>query len=509
MKRRLSFLALFALVLAFVVVDTIVMHPYINKINDLRVPLYLVRAVIYTGLLAAPAFAFGQKARWFYIPFFCYRFFVCCMTVWVLCKFKMKLDGDWILIVGTSSWEETSAFLKESFPWWTIGVIFLCGGALSCGVRLWYKIEYPRVCVRNFIFGLCAAVPFALCVCHSGLGIEELVRASAGMIAWDTKRKIDMYSKLNRACVEPELPVRMETVVPTNELPTVVIVIGESATRNRWHLYGYPLKTTERMDAIADELIVFKDVEAVEPYTVAALRLLMTCAKVECQDDFRFTLPAALKRGGWSPAVYSMCTRWGCGFGSISVLFSGCDEVLFVAEARGGPADYDELLLPYLRNGLKTHDCIFLHTLGSHYPYGCHVPPDFRTPEIAGKLDRYDESISYTDWFLHEVVCELRKLNRPALMIYLSDHGETPESGTWRDVSSKSCWEIPMVVWFSNRYRDRFPEIVESAREASVKPMRSDELIGGVMRLCGLKLQGQMAVDDFLEGDWRSARQKD
>ena len=40
----------------------------------------------------------------------------------------------------------------------------------------------------------------------------------------------------------------------------VVLVIGESALRRHHSLYGYPLSTTPRLDALADSLVVFSDV---------------------------------------------------------------------------------------------------------------------------------------------------------------------------------------------------------------------------------------------------------
>ncbi len=41
---------------------------------------------------------------------------------------------------------------------------------------------------------------------------------------------------------------------------TLVLVIGESTNRQRMSLYGYPRKTTPRLDAIKDELLVFDNI---------------------------------------------------------------------------------------------------------------------------------------------------------------------------------------------------------------------------------------------------------
>nr|WP_267879224.1 sulfatase-like hydrolase/transferase [Methylobacillus glycogenes] len=52
---------------------------------------------------------------------------------------------------------------------------------------------------------------------------------------------------------------------------TLVLVIGESTNRQRMSLYGYARETTPRLDAMQDELSVFKNVVASRPYTIESL----------------------------------------------------------------------------------------------------------------------------------------------------------------------------------------------------------------------------------------------
>ena len=44
-----------------------------------------------------------------------------------------------------------------------------------------------------------------------------------------------------------------------------------------------------------------------------------------------------------------------------------------------------------------------------------------------------------------------------------------------------------MFFWFSDGYRRKFPENVALAEGAARKALRSDELLHGILRLCGLK----------------------
>lgn len=359
---------------------------------------------------------------------------------------------------------------------------------------------------KSLVIAAVLVLPFAACVCHSGQYVEEFVRATIGMIGWDTHLKANMSAKLNQICADPELPREVERCHPNAEIPRTVIVVGESATRRHWHLYGYPHRTTDAIESVRNELVVFQDVNAAASTTFPALRLLMTCASVEHPDDFKYTFSSVAKRAGLRTAFYTMCQRWGGGVGSVSVLFNGCDEIVHLNEALGSEfKGYDGELLPYLRRGLEKFDLQFLHTVGSHYPFGCHVPADYAKSKFsASKTEAYDRSVDYTDWFLGEVIAELKKSTKPAMMIYLSDHGETPEAASWRDVTDLSCWEVPMIVWFSESYRRKFPENVALAETASGKPLRSDELLHGLLRLCGIKPMSEEM--DFLSEGFVSRR---
>ena len=49
----------------------------------------------------------------------------------------------------------------------------------------------------------------------------------------------------------------------------------------------------------------------------------------------------------------------------------------------------------------------------------------------------------YTDSVLAEIV---RSLPPRTMMIYTSDHGETPDSLSWRDAKSPSLWKVPFII---------------------------------------------------------------
>jgi heptose-I-phosphate ethanolaminephosphotransferase len=64
---------------------------------------------------------------------------------------------------------------------------------------------------------------------------------------------------------------------------TLVLVIGESTTSRRMSLYGYPRKTTPRLDVLKEkgELFAFSDVIAPRPYTGEVIKQIFSFANQE------------------------------------------------------------------------------------------------------------------------------------------------------------------------------------------------------------------------------------
>ncbi|MFT7299798.1 MAG: heptose-I-phosphate ethanolaminephosphotransferase [Porticoccus sp.] len=82
--------------------------------------------------------------------------------------------------------------------------------------------------------------------------------------------------------------------VDTNTMPeTVVLVIGESANRQRMSLYVHPRATTPQLDAMRDELTVFNDVVTTRPYTIEVLQQVLSFADSKHPEAF-FTQPTLI-----------------------------------------------------------------------------------------------------------------------------------------------------------------------------------------------------------------------
>ena len=361
---------------------------------------------------------------------------------------------------------------------------------------LW-RSAYPTVTRRAVFLGLAMMVPFLV----GNMLLRSPLLAFHDMmftfLPVDTVWNLKTYSDIGQIAEKPELPRELHCSAEEPDRPFGLFVIGESATRAHWHLYGYERPTTPMMDGLRDELVIFDDVTATHTTTGKALRMLLTEATVESPNRTKCTFPQELSAVGYHPVLISAQSRWGRWEGVETLLFSGCGRKIYLGEhthdtdREEGP--FDGELLPILDEELASEnapDMVFLHLLGSHvlpfyrYPMKRAVYPRYEgdaapgVPEdderMQSRVNTYDNSIAYTDHVLSELILRLKERKGISFLVYLSDHGETPKSETWRDQSSPDLLQIPFVVWFSPEYRRMYPGVVKVVEGMAKEPLRLD-----------------------------------
>jgi glucan phosphoethanolaminetransferase (alkaline phosphatase superfamily) len=147
-------------------------------------------------------------------------------------------------------------------------------------------------------------------------------------------------------------------------------------------------------------------------------------------------------------------------------------------------SNLDSVLLEPLKNAMADpaeKKLIVLHTLGNHWNYSHRYPPEFDRwkPSLFGvknpaytdlkiKADinnSYDNSILYTDWFLEQVISDLRDSGQFASMMYIADHGQTLYDGScnlaFHGHNTQYEFHVPALVWYSDLYKAHYPEKVE------------------------------------------------
>lgn len=469
------------------------------------------------GLLLAPLFLFGRYAKYFYIPVLTFEMALQAIGWFVRINFKMVLDGDWVGIVLGSSKSEIIWFVENyasvSTLLVSLLVVAIMGGVLKLAI-LASKSSVTRTTVAIGIAGMLvffyANQLLNVCVYKN---FEKLEKQMFGVhLVFDSFRNWENFKQLADMKKNPKIPSTIHAESNLSDEIVGVVVLGESAARSHWGLYGYERATTPCMDVRKKELTVFEDLVTPVGGTAEAMRYVFTTRTIEHRTDLRFTMAQCLKHVGYSVAMFSNQLRWGEWDGDESFDFAGCDPFVFMNE-QGETNVFDEVLLPYFTNYLgrvSTKAVVFLHLRGSHVPAaGCYPHDDapFK-PEVfehsadAGNpaltRNHYDNSIWYTDKILGRIIDELEARHKPTWLLYLSDHGETPSSKSWRTQTDNDLWEVPCIVWTSKEFKEMFPNKIKELNNAAKLPLQSDQLLYGVLNFCGVKGLEVDPREDFL-----------
>lgn len=247
----------------------------------------------------------------------------------------------------------------------------------------------------------------------------------------------------------------------TNDSKDVcILIIGESARRQNFSLYGYK-RNTNPLLAKDSVTCYYADSEAT--YTTEAVKAIIDHKSTE---DLYEVLPNYLYRNGVDVIWRS------CNTGEPPIhIEKYYDQEKLVQRYPNADARYDEILIEGLEDEIK--DCennkqlIVLHCSTSHGPtYNQKYPANFEkftpvcnTVEVSSAnkgelINAYDNTILYTDYLIHSVIEVLKKFpDRRCCMIFVSDHGESLGEhnlymhGMPIKMAPKEQYEIPFIVW--------------------------------------------------------------
>lgn len=396
-------------------------------------------------------------------------------AVYFIVTYSVMIDATTVENVFNTRYSEASGFFSWS--------LWLC--ILLCGiVPAVYCLLQPVVVGKAKKLGICCAGSLAVILVVGLLNVSQTLWISqhdtelGGLLQpWsyvaNTCRVIS-FSQDEQA-EEIKLP---DGKITDNEKAVVVLVIGESARKANFQLYGYQRDTNPLLSKRKD-LKVF-EATSCATYTTAGSKAIL---EPKDTDELYELLPNYAFRTGVDVAWRT--SNWG--EPPIHI-----DEYLTDTElADQYPdvnKDYDEILFTGLRERIesspKNKVLIILHTSTSHGPkYADKYPKEFEVykpvaqnveegeKNIGMLVNAYDNTIRYTDYLLNNLINTLHDMTEwKSAMIFISDHGESLGEnkvfmhGLPMKLAPKVQYEIPFLVWTSENFRDyksELPEVLE------------------------------------------------
>lgn len=361
---------------------------------------------------------------------------------------------------------------SEALPFITLPLILTVAflGVLPAVYVLWQKIDYgsPKR------LGIVSAAAVATLALYVGLNFNRILwfgeydtELGGLLMPWsytvNTCRVLSAKHKANQK--EILLP---EGKITDGQKTAVVLVIGESARRQNFSLYGYGRQTNPRLSAMPD--VHALNARSCATYTTAGVKAML---EYKQQKTLYEILPNYLYRAGAD--VVWRTSNWG--EPPVHIDEYEKHTVLRKRYADLPDRDYDGVLFCGLKERIlgssKPKVFIVLHTGTSHGPsYNLHYPERFEQfKPVAesveeGRNDQvklfnaYDNSVLYTDYLLANLIDTLRTLTDwNTAVMFVSDHGESlGENGIYMhgvpmSIAPREQFEIPFLVWTSPRFR--------------------------------------------------------
>ncbi|MFY0644621.1 MAG: sulfatase-like hydrolase/transferase [Bacteroidia bacterium] len=421
------------------------------------------------------------------------------ITHWVIVKGPITVTS--ILVLGNTNYQEASEFMSlKGTPWLLLLIPFVV-----LFVMAWRStpqlLTYKR---KKVVLALVSSLSI-LFIAENAFNNRLGRKGSPQIIKVATafNEQMDFYREAN---VKQEV----KQVTATSEVPeqTLVLVIGESHSKNHMSLYGYEKRTTPLLEK-RNDIYAYTDVIASFSNTINAILAMLSEVNVENDISMKRAVDIidVFASAGFETYWISNQSPLGIWENRITAFAKKSHHLSFVNLTSNSSmetnftASYDDRIFEPFQNILKSEHkkkLIVLHLMGSHSAYAKRYPPSFDVFKGEGERNRvlaeYHNSVLYNDFILDSIFNELqtyssRKPKQIVSCVYLSDHGENVyDEGdiAGHDYAKwvpKSNMEIPLLFWISESYASLWPKKALQIRSNRTKAFMTDDLFHTLMDL--------------------------
>ncbi|WP_080234926.1 phosphoethanolamine transferase [Helicobacter pylori] len=495
---------------------------------------FLIGFVVYYGCALIPKKRLRYSLEWLFIGS---GIIFSVAEIFTLFMFKMPFSKGLIDTLLATNSSETMAFIK-SYKNYLFYYAFILIALL-----IMIKIIRFRALVPGVIAGV---LGLSILTIGSVRNIKHLTKNDAilkrslfslslargfysiYLSLFDRQQAIKFYSFFSN------LYLPSDYLSSTGDVPNVVLVIGESASRNFMQLYGYSVPNNPLLSELANErereresnnLFVFSDVISKEANTSDVFESLLNYSNAETNKPWYHyhNMIDIFKRSHYETfwLEKQMVDEWGITQNLVSNRSKNRYYIL------GNYGEYDEELVKFYSKNvqpqLKSKNFIVFHLIGSHSLYADRFPKSFAKfkpsdlsfSNLHASNDRdkqivadYVNSLYYNDAVLNGIFNLFK--DKDAIVFYLSDHAQDVfESGsTYGHRCSKAGLEIPFMIYVSDIFKEKHPEKVKLIKNALNKPFMSDDLIHSLLPLVGIRTKDEIESKNLFSPQFDAQRKR-
>lgn len=472
--------------------------------------------------------------------------------------FHKTLQPDIIVLLAETNAKETSEFVS-SFLFSARGVaaVFLLSLYLAAvavcerskgRVVQWLRTARCRMCCSVILLALVLDGMVQFRIYHDIVSSESVDFMPDEYGCYDSVTTL-FYSLYSMRLVEREMKqavaatvkIRQQRVVngETDSL-NVVYVIGESYIKHHAQLYGYILPTTPHLCRERDRgnLFVFDNVVSAFNNTSLTMKNTLCTNSLRlhekwCEHPY---FPAIFKKAGYNVYFWDVQKD-----DSVQAVFEFSLNTFVYDKALAKEAytqtssrhfQYDDDAVRDFSkevNSLGRCNLVMFHLMGQHVKFGSRYPHDrqfvrFSHKDIASDkpyldddkrqtIAEYDNAVLYNDYVLKHIIDLFRDKN--TVILYFSDHGE--EVYDYRDSFGRASfdsdkvreglkcqYEVPFMIWCSDEYMRRNPDVVGQIKAAMHRPFRTDDICQVVFHLARLRTAYYKKQCDLLSTSYQT-----
>ncbi len=297
------------------------------------------------------------------------------------------------------------------------------------------------------------------------------------------------------------LKYSFEGEVNNTKQSNFILIIGETARKASYSLYGYERDTNPLLSNSRDNLILFNQAISASSLTRTSVPSLLSTLAIKSWDNI-YSYPSLIKiinSQNYHTNVISNQTIHSVNDIFINTILRESKNMVFLEEENNNYFNklfYDKDLLPYLQktimNKEKTNFTI-LHLSGSHFRYDLKYPQEYNYFKTGSNIDKYDNSIRYTDSLLYEVKQMIKKQKEPYVVLYVSDHGECLNDfgsglyghGMTKDVTIFEL-EIPFILFYNDAFAKTHRDDIKFLKQNVDKKISHDNVSHTILDILGI-----------------------
>ncbi|MFZ2654309.1 MAG: phosphoethanolamine transferase [Victivallales bacterium] len=309
----------------------------------------------------------------------------------------------------------------------------------------------------------------------------------------DENITIDEYIKSSYKCPDDYL-----TKNSADE--TFMLIIGEAARRTSLSAYGYPRGTSPELDEMLKthpgNIVLYSDAISTAAFTKASAMSIYSPLTVPEELNSVHTKPGMSKifnGSGFSTLYITTRPKYALR-NMLSTFLDDASKTIYLTTLT--KKAFDEETIPVISDYIRRtsgRKLIILHLMGSHIEYAAQYPKSFSHFRNGNHLvDTYDDSIRYSDHVIKRIASQLLLSQKPAFMMYISDHGENlndmKDNNYGHGTRALTQYElrIPFIVYMNDAFIGSHIQIAGKLRERKSQPVSHDNIVHTFMGIAGI-----------------------